>query len=125
MFALAFVALGGAIGACMRFGISELMAWLLGRGFPYGTMTVNILGSLIMGLMVSLIQHQWLSGIPWRPFIMVGLLGALTTFSSFALDNILLLEQGAFIKAALNVVINVVVCLAAVYVGMQLIPSRS
>ena len=120
---LLFIALGGALGSSLRFGLSELMAKLLGRSFPFGTLSVNLLGSLAMGCMFVLVQQQVLSAQSWRPFVMVGLLGALTTFSSFSLDSLLLLEQGQWLKAMLNVSLNVVCCIMLTYGGMQLITS--
>lgn len=117
---LLFIALGGALGSSLRFGLTELMAKLLGRSFPFGTLSVNLLGSLAMGCMFVLVQQQVLSAQSWRPFIMVGLLGALTTFSSFSLDSLLLLEQGQWLKAMLNVSLNVVCCIMLTYIGMQL-----
>lgn len=120
---LLFIGIGGAMGAILRFSITELMSRLLGRGFPYGTLTVNLTGSLLMGVMFVLVQHSVVSPHSWRPFVMVGLLGALTTFSSFSLDTLLLLEQGALLKALLNISLNVTCCIMVAYLGMQLTGS--
>lgn len=117
---LLIIALGGALGAILRFGITDLMARAVGRAFPYGTLTVNVLGSLVMGCVFVLVQQQVLSHHSWRPFIMVGMLGALTTFSSFSLDSLLLMEQGEWLKAMLNVCLNVVCCIMVTYLGMQM-----
>ena len=117
---LLFIALGGALGAIFRFGITDIMDRAVGRSFPYGTLTVNMLGSLVMGCMFILVQQETLSHHGWRPFVMVGLLGALTTFSSFSLDSLLLLEQGQWLKAMLNVSLNVVCCIMLTYLGMLL-----
>lgn len=119
-----FVAAGGAIGACLRFGMGELMALLLGRHFPYGTLAVNVIGSFIMGLAYALISHGHMPDHPMKPLLMVGILGALTTFSSFALDTVLLAQQGAYLKALLNLGLNLFLCLAMVVLGMQLVASR-
>ncbi|MGO1616781.1 MAG: fluoride efflux transporter CrcB [Oceanisphaera sp.] len=123
MYNLLIIALGGALGAVLRFAITDVMARALGRTFPYGTLTVNILGSLIMGAAFVLVQQQVLNATSWRPFLMVGTLGALTTFSSFSLDSLLLLEQGQWLKAMLNVCLNVVCCIMVTYLGMQLTSS--
>lgn len=120
---LLIIALGGALGAILRFGITDLMARVVGRAFPYGTLTVNVLGSLVMGCVFILVQQEVLSANSWRPFIMVGLLGALTTFSSFSLDSLLLIEQGEGVKAMLNVFLNVVCCMMVTYLGMQMTTS--
>ncbi|GAA3548662.1 fluoride efflux transporter CrcB [Zobellella aerophila] len=117
---LLFIGMGGAMGAILRFSVTELMARLLGRGFPYGTLTVNLTGSLLMGVMFVLVQHSIVNPHSWRPFVMVGMLGALTTFSSFSMDTVLLLEQGNLIKAFLNVSLNVICCIMLAYLAMQL-----
>ncbi|MEG0009931.1 MAG: fluoride efflux transporter CrcB [Aeromonas sp.] len=119
-----FVAVGGAIGACLRFGMTELFALMLGRSFPYGTLAVNVIGSFIMGLAFALISHGHVLESPMKPLLMVGILGALTTFSSFALDTVLLAQQGAYLKALLNMGLNVFLCLVMVVLGMQLVASR-
>ena len=119
-----FVAAGGAIGACLRFGISELMALLLGRHFPYGTLVVNVVGSFIMGIAFALISHGHVVEHPMKPLLMVGILRALTTFSSFALDTVVLAQQGAYLKAVLNMGLNLSLCLVMVLLGMQLVASR-
>ena len=117
---LGFIAIGGAFGACSRYLISELCVILFGRGFPYGTLTVNIIGSLIMGLLMSGLNQGMIEAAPWRPMIGLGFLGALTTFSTFSMDNIVMMQQGEFIKAGLNIVLNVTVSLFACYIGYQL-----
>ncbi|OXY80900.1 fluoride efflux transporter CrcB [Oceanimonas doudoroffii] len=120
---LMFIALGGAIGAVLRFVITDVMGRLLGRSFPYSILTVNLIGSLLMGIIFVLVQQQALSAHSWRPFMMVGMLGALTTFSSFSLDTVLLLEHGQWVKAGLNVFLNVVCCMIFTFLGMQITHS--
>ncbi len=120
LYTLSFVALGGAIGACMRFLISQICVSWFGKAFPYGTLTVNILGSFVMGAMFILLEQAQISESPWRPLVTVGLLGALTTFSTFSMDNLVLLQQGAMIKLTLNLLLNVVLCLLAVSAGYYL-----
>ena len=119
-----FVALGGAIGASLRYGINGLVMSWMGKGFPYGTLTVNVIGSFFLGLLFSLIEHGIVSDIAWRSFLSVGLFGAFTTFSTFSLDSLLLLQQGFWQKALLNIVLNVFICIAAAYLGMQLVSSK-
>ncbi|MBD1388943.1 fluoride efflux transporter CrcB [Neiella sp. HB171785] len=117
---LGFVAAGGAIGACLRFLISDFCAQLFGKGFPYGTLTVNIVGSFCMGAMFIALQQAQVSDSPWRALISVGLLGALTTFSTFSMDNLALLQQGEMVKLAANILLNVGLCFAAVAAGYYL-----
>ncbi|MBN3494262.1 fluoride efflux transporter CrcB [Vibrio neptunius] len=118
---LGFIALGGAFGACSRYLVSEFCAVLLGRGFPYGTLTVNVVGSFIMGLLIAAFENEVLATEPWRQIIGLGFLGALTTFSTFSMDNVLLMQQGAFLKMGLNVLLNVVLSISAAWIGFQIL----
>ncbi|CAG18542.1 fluoride efflux transporter CrcB [Photobacterium profundum] len=117
---LGFIALGGAFGACSRYLISELCVVLLGRGFPYGTLTVNVIGSLLMGILMSSLNQGLIEAGPWRPIIGLGFLGALTTFSTFSMDNVILMQHGEFIKAGLNILLNVALSITACFIGYQL-----
>ena len=114
------IAVGGAAGACLRFALSEAMLHLFGRAFPFGTLLVNILGSFAIGLLYGLILTEQLTPNPWRIFVGIGVLGAFTTFSTFSMDTVLLLQQGAFVKATLNVLANVVLCLTLTWLGIKL-----
>lgn len=114
------IALGGAIGACLRFAISEWMLHLFGRAFPFGTLLVNILGSFVIGLLYGLLLSEQIAPNPWRIFIGIGILGAFTTFSTFSMDTVLLLQQGDWLKAVANVVLNVVLCLTLAWLGLKL-----
>ncbi|MDK9761699.1 fluoride efflux transporter CrcB [Vibrio sp. D420a] len=118
---LGFIAIGGAFGACSRYLISELCVVLLGRGFPYGTLAVNVVGSFIMGLLIAAFENEMLATEPWRQIIGLGFLGALTTFSTFSMDNVLLMQQGAFFKMGFNVLLNVVLSISAAWIGFQLL----
>ncbi|WP_064665988.1 fluoride efflux transporter CrcB [Pseudoalteromonas prydzensis] len=118
------IAAGGASGACLRFFISETMLKLLGRGFPFGTLAVNILGSLLMGILYGLIERGIITASPAKTLIGIGFLGALTTFSTFSMDSLLLLQQGHFFKMALNIVLNVAVCIFMAWLGLQLVMQK-
>jgi CrcB protein len=122
MFAnVALVAFGGAFGATLRYLIALGMISLFGKGFPFATLAVNVLGSLMMGVIFQLVEQNSITSSPWWPLIGVGFLGALTTFSTFSMDNLLLLQQGELLKAMINVALNVVVCILAAYVGTLLV----
>ena len=114
------IAIGGAIGACLRFAISEWMLHLFGRAFPFGTLLVNILGSFVIGLLYGLLITEQIAPNPWRIFVGIGVLGAFTTFSTFSMDTVLLLLQGDWPKAVVNVVLNVVLCLTLAWLGLKL-----
>ncbi|MCG6969679.1 MAG: fluoride efflux transporter CrcB [Gammaproteobacteria bacterium] len=112
------IAAGGALGALLRFLSSTGMHRLLGQSFPYGTLFVNVVGSLLMGFLYILLTSRMELPAPWRAFFLVGLLGAFTTFSTFSMDTLQLLEKGLWIRAVLNVGSNVVLCLAAAWAGV-------
>ena len=117
------VALGGSIGAVLRYLLSIFMIQLFGSSFPFGTLLVNLLGSFLMGVVYALGQLSHISP-EIKALIGIGLLGALTTFSTFSNETLLLLQEGLWHKAILNVLLNVTLCLFMVYVGQQLIFSR-
>ncbi|GAA4903911.1 fluoride efflux transporter CrcB [Ferrimonas pelagia] len=118
------VACGGAIGATMRYGVSILAIRLFGTGFPFGTLLVNCVGSFAMGYLYALTMMASLSpGL--KAFIGVGMLGALTTFSTFSNETVLMMQSGEWIKALMNVLLNVTLCLGMVYLGQQLVTSHS
>jgi CrcB protein len=113
------VALGGSFGAVLRFFISTGVYQWLGRDFPYGTLAVNVLGSFLIGLMTeALILERVALSMEYRSAILIGLFGSLTTFSTFSLESLYLIEQGQFIKASLNIFISVLTCILAVWIGL-------
>lgn len=113
------VALGGALGAMARFGVSLMIPTQTGQ-LPWNTLTVNIIGSALMGLCYVLLIEKGVVSIQWRPFLMVGILGALTTFSTFALDAILLWQQGYSSQALIYTVASVVTCIAAALLSINI-----
>ena len=117
---LLFIACGGAIGAVLRYGASLGVYSLLGRGFPYGTLFVNVTGSLLMGVLSIVMLERFNVGPEWRAAILVGLLGSFTTFSTFSIETLNLLEQGDIMRAMANMAISVIVCLIAVWLGVNL-----
>jgi CrcB protein len=113
------VGAGGAIGAMARYGAGMLIGRLWPTSFPLATLLINIGGSLAMGLFVGLMA-RWLPA--WqsdaRLFIAVGILGGFTTFSSFSLDTIVLIERGEVVAAGAYVLLSVVLCLIGLYLGL-------
>ena len=116
-----FVALGGAFGASFRFYISQLILNWLGKGFPFATLTVNISGSLIMGALFGLIEQGVIEVGVYRTLIGIGFLGAFTTFSTFSLDTLLLIQQGDVLKASVNILLNVSLCVFAAALGLFIV----
>lgn len=119
-----FIAIGGASGACFRFFIMQLVFNFLGKGFPFATLIVNISGSLIMGVLYGLIEQGSIEVVLYRTLVGIGFLGAFTTFSTFSLDTLLLLQQGEIMKALLNVLLNVLLCVMAAGLGMFLVTNK-
>jgi CrcB protein len=114
------IALGGSVGAITRFLVANgIYAWL-GRSFPHGTLFVNVSGSFLMGFLAELMLQRFPLAVGYRAAILVGFLGAYTTFSTFALETLYLFEEGSLLKAGLNVFLSAVLCLVAVWVGLVL-----
>lgn len=114
------IAGAGAAGALLRFGLSNGLHRLLGREFPYGTMVVNVLGSLLIGYFFVLFLERTIVSDALRSAVLIGLLGSFTTFSTFSLETLNLFNEGAYVKAAANVVLSVVLCLGATWTGVTL-----
>lgn len=111
------VGAGGATGAIGRYLLSSWIYSLTGRAFPWGTLAINLLGSLLMGfLSVWLLERITVSD-EMRALLMVGFLGAFTTFSTFSLETLLLLEEGAVARAGVNIAASVITCIFAAWMG--------
>lgn len=118
---LIVIAIGGSFGAVIRFLVSTGIGQWLGRDFPYGTLTVNVIGSFLLGILTeALIVQRIAIAADYRAAILVGFIGAFTTFSTFSLETVSLIEQDAFAKAFLNIFASLLLCLFAVALGLLL-----
>ncbi len=119
------IAFGGAVGSVGRYYIAELaerwFASILGVGFPFGTISVNVLGSFIFGALIESFSVAVMPSIELRALLFVGVLGSFTTFSAFSSDTYLLFEHGEVGRALLYIFISVAISLAAFYVGLCLL----
>jgi len=113
------IAFGGALGAMSRFWLQTAVQRFNGSSFPLGTFTVNVLGSFLIGVFFVVLAEKAQLSETWRPLIVIGFLGAMTTFSTFSLDALLLFEQGNYNTALFYIVSSVALCLFAAFAGMQ------
>ena len=112
------IAAGGAVGSVLRFWLSMWVHSFAGRGFPYGTLTVNVLGCLAMGFLFVLFIDRLSDNVVLRAGILIGVLGGFTTFSSFSIETFSLIEQGAWFKAIANMTLSLLLCVGATWIGV-------
>lgn len=113
------VAAGGALGAMARYLVATQVVQWLGAGFPYGTLTVNVVGSFILGALVETMALAWSPSPELRALLVVGVLGAFTTFSTFSLDTVLLIERHQSALAALYILLSVALSVGGLFAGLR------
>lgn len=119
MLTYVWIGLGGALGSMARHWCNGFVIRLAGAGFPWGTLAINVIGSLVIGFAAATMQAEgrFLASDDTRAFLMVGLCGGYTTFSAFSLQTLTLLQAEQWLPAAGNIGLSVVLCLAAVWIG--------
>ncbi|MBN8829579.1 MAG: fluoride efflux transporter CrcB [Sphingomonadales bacterium] len=119
------VMIGGAIGSAARYLLGQAAFRALGPGWPWGTFAANILGGLFMGLLVGWLAQRAAGGEPIRLFVAVGMLGGFTTFSSFSLETMLMIERGQWAPALLYIVMSVLFAVGALALGLSIMRSAT
>ena len=110
--------IGAGLGGIGRYWISNLVYWLCGRQFPYGTLIVNVSGCFLMGLLFVLLLERFDGiGTQLRSFFLIGLLGGYTTFSSLSIETLYLFENGEWFNGSLNILLSIGLCMMAVWLG--------
>lgn len=117
---LLFVALGGALGASCRYVVGVAAVHYGNGQFPWGTFSVNIVGSFLLGVLAALLTFSWSPSPEMRAFLVVGVLGGFTTFSAFSFDVVLLIERGRLSLAAIYLLGTVAVSVAGLFAGLRL-----
>jgi len=114
-----WIFVGGGLGSLARWGASGFIANRFGQTFPWGTIIVNVSGSFIIGVFATTTgpEGRWMAPVTFRQFVMLGICGGYTTFSSFSLQTLNLADDGQWFKAGANVVLSLVLCLVGVWLG--------
>src|SRR6266849_4840885 len=122
-----WVAVGGALGTTGRYWLSGLVARTIGETFPWGTLIINVTGSFVIGFFAALTgpDGRLFVGSTSRQFVMIGICGGYTTFSSFSLQTLNLMNDGEWLYASANIVLSVALCLIAVWAGYMLAASMN
>ncbi|MCB9988380.1 MAG: fluoride efflux transporter CrcB [Rhodospirillales bacterium] len=115
------IAAGGAIGAVLRHFTNNAVLHVLGHGFPWGIFVANVLGSFLMGVLISAFAHAYEPSQAMRAFLTVGMLGAFTTFSTFSMDTVLMIERGQYVLASAYVLGSVTLAIGGLFAGMMLV----
>jgi fluoride exporter len=123
MFGYLLVFVGAGIGGALRHGVNLSTARTFGTGFPYGTLTVNVVGSLVMGVLAGYFAFRGEAAQAWRLFLTTGILGGFTTFSSFSLDTALLYERGELGLTLLYVAVSFACSVGALFAGLWAVRS--
>lgn len=114
---LIIAGIGGFIGSACRYWISLVSYRALGQDFPYGTLIVNVIGSLFIGFLMTLFEERFVISANLRIFLTIGILGGFTTFSTFSYETVALLREGSYLTGTINILSTVFICLAATWFG--------
>ena len=117
---LLLIFIGGGLGSLVRFAFSKFIQENMDKTFPFGTLGVNVLASLILGILVGMFEAKTLINPNYRAFIAIGFCGGFSTFSTFSNDTLQLIQNNRITEAFLNIFLNVILCLLATFGGLML-----
>jgi len=120
---LILIAVGGALGSVSRYALSTTVQRLTSPFFPYGTFVVNVLGCLVFGIIMGAARERFVLGPPQRAFLLIGILGGFTTFSTFTYETFALLQDGEFVRALANAGGQLICGLVALWAGYAAIAA--
>ncbi|MDZ7900661.1 MAG: fluoride efflux transporter CrcB [Arcicella sp.] len=120
---LILVFVGGGLGSITRFVLSKYIQAQFLRNFPFGTLGVNVLASLILGFFIGMMEAKFLTNSNYKSLIAVGFCGGFSTFSTFSNDTLQLIQNNRLLEAFLNILLNVVLCILATFGGLTLVKS--
>ena len=123
--AMIIAGLGGFIGTCLRFLTGKLAHVITVSAFPWGTFAVNIIGSFVIGIFFGLAEKTHVISPSMNVFLITGFCGGFTTFSTFSLDTFNLYHTGDLMLAGLNILLNAVICICAVWAGYRIVFPRT
>lgn len=112
------VFIGGGVGAALRYWLSGIVHGRFGTGFPYGTLAVNVIGCLVIGMVMGSMQERFTAQPAFRVFLTIGILGGFTTFSSFSYETVSMLKDGEFWYASVNILASICCCVIGTWAGL-------
>ena len=118
MYNISLIAIGGALGALCRYWLGTAIHTAWPTKIPYGTLLINVLGSLVLGILFVLVSERQILPAPWRPLVMVGFLGAFTTFSTFSVEIVNLMDNGHQLHAAIYLLLSIVLGVGCAALGI-------
>ena len=118
---LLLIFIGGGLGSLIRFSLSEFIQENINKTFPFGTLGVNILASIVLGIFVGMVESKSLTNSNYKALIAIGFCGGFSTFSTFSNDTLQLIQNSRMLEALTNILLNVILCILATFGGITLV----
>ena len=118
---LLLIFIGGGLGSVTRFGLDKLIQENVDKSFPFGTLGVNVLASIVLGIFVGMVEIKSLTNPSYKALIAIGFCGGFSTFSTFSNDTLQLIQNNRMLEALLNISLNVILCILATFGGISLV----